>query len=152
MPLLLEEVRGLRAAMERMATSGTRAQLALGRLQMQEQRLNTAIKRLEETRTRLTQMQRSVAEQQEQLALMEATLKDDAGRQAPSNPSMEGRPSEREIEAMLKHQRHQIELNTSEVVRLTSEEAGLAGDVATEQARWSDLNGRLEDLERGLAR
>lgn len=152
MPLLLEEVRGLRAAMEHMASTGARVQLALGRLQMQEQRLNNAIKRLEETRTRLTQMQRSTAEQQEQLAMMEAALKDELTRQPAAGQPQEGRPSEREVETMLKHQRLQIELNTNEIARLTGEESALTSDVAAEQARWSELNGRLEEVERGLGR
>jgi hypothetical protein len=151
LPSLLEEVRGLRAAMERMASSGARVQLALGRLQMQEQRLDTAIKRLEDTRTRLSQLQRSVTQQQDQLAMIEATLKDRAG-QAAAGPPHEGVPSEQEIEGMLKHQRRQIELDSSEIVRLTGEEAALADEVSAEQARWSDLNGRLDEVERSLGR
>ena len=47
---LLVEVRGLRAAMEQMASAGPRVQLALGRLQLQEQRINTLVRRLEEIR------------------------------------------------------------------------------------------------------
>ena len=39
MPALLQEVRGLRAAIEQMTASASRVQLALGRLQLQEQRL-----------------------------------------------------------------------------------------------------------------
>ena len=38
----------------------------------------------------------------------------------------------------------------AEVQRLTIQENALANDVSTEQARWSDLNQRLEDLERSL--
>ena len=34
--------------------------------------------------------------------------------------------------------------------RLLSQEAANANDASTEQARWSDLNQRLEDLERSL--
>lgn len=44
---LLTEVRGLRAAMEHMASSGPRVQLALGRLQLQEQRIDSTLRRLE---------------------------------------------------------------------------------------------------------
>ena len=36
MPALLQEVRGLRVAMEQMTSAGARVQLALGRLQLQE--------------------------------------------------------------------------------------------------------------------
>ena len=49
-PGLLTEVRGLRQAMEQMAASGPRVQLALGRLQLQEQRVNTMIRRRDAAR------------------------------------------------------------------------------------------------------
>ena len=38
---LLQEVRALRVAIERMTVAGTRAQLLFGRLQMQEQRMTS---------------------------------------------------------------------------------------------------------------
>ena len=53
MPALLQEVRGLRAAMEQMTSAGSRVQLALGRLQLQEQRLNAANGRSTEIRSQL---------------------------------------------------------------------------------------------------
>ena len=56
---LLVEVRGLRAAMEQMASAGPRVQLALGRLQLQEQRVNTLVRGLEEARSRLAQTQKA---------------------------------------------------------------------------------------------
>ena len=66
MPALLQEVRGLRAAMEQMTSAGARVQLALGRLQLQEQRLNAANGRLAEIRVQLAGTQRRAAELQEQ--------------------------------------------------------------------------------------
>src|SRR3954466_4508494 len=48
LPTLLTEVRDLRGAMEEMAAAGPRVQLALGRVQLQEQRINTLIRRLDE--------------------------------------------------------------------------------------------------------
>ena len=50
---LLVEVRGLRAAMEQMASAGPRVQLAMGRLQLQEQRVNTLVRQLEAIRNDL---------------------------------------------------------------------------------------------------
>jgi predicted RNase H-like nuclease (RuvC/YqgF family) len=38
------------------------------------------------------------------------------------------------------------------VDRLTAEEAQLTQDVTTEQARWIDINQRLDELERALAK
>ena len=143
LPALLAEVRGLRAAMEHMAAGGARVQLALGRVQLQEQRLNAAIRRLEETRTRLTQLQRMSADQQDQLAMMETAIKE----------NREGLPAEREqVEQMLKHHRRQIARSAAEVQQLTLDEAALANDVVNEQARWNEYNVRLEELERTLGR
>src|SRR5688500_6840635 len=62
LPALLEEVRGLRTALEQMSTAGPRVQLALGRLQLQEARMNTTIKRADDARTRLAQLQREQVE------------------------------------------------------------------------------------------
>ena len=42
---LLQEVKGLRAAMEQMATSNAHAQLLVGRLQLQESRMNRSEER-----------------------------------------------------------------------------------------------------------
>jgi hypothetical protein len=46
-------------------------------------------------------------------------------------------------------QREIVAVN-AEVMRLTNQENALASEVSTEQARWSDLNQRLEELERSL--
>ena len=59
LPALLVEVRGLRAAMEQMASAGPRVQLALGRLQLQEQRVNNLLRRLETARGSLAAAQRA---------------------------------------------------------------------------------------------
>ncbi len=68
---LLVEVRGLRAAMEQMASAGPRVQLALGRLQLQEQRVNTMVRRLEEVKASLVQAQKRMEAVTDQLAGLE---------------------------------------------------------------------------------
>jgi chromosome segregation ATPase len=146
MPALLTEVRGLRAAMEAMASSGARVQLALGRVQLQEQRLNTSIRRLEEVRGRLNQVQRSAAEHQNQIDGLEANLKE-----PPGDPA-EAREVAAQIEGLLGQLRRQSTLFAAEVQQLTADEAALASDVASEQARWTEYNQRLEELERSLGR
>ena len=61
LPALLVEVRGLRAAMEQMASAGPRVQLALGRVQLQEQRVNTMIRRLESVHDAIAKAERTPA-------------------------------------------------------------------------------------------
>jgi hypothetical protein len=63
---LLTEVRGLRAAMEQMASAGPRVQLVLGRLQLQEQRVNTLVRRQESVRSTLSASENELAQHQVQ--------------------------------------------------------------------------------------
>ena len=139
LPALLSEVKGLRAAIEEMASAGPRVQLALGRLQLQEQRVNTLMARLQTVRDRLSSLHRQVAQQQHQVERFETTAKNN--------------PAEREeVEEMLAVFKGEITASSAEMQRLTVEEATIASDIAAEQARWTDINQRLEDLERALGR
>ena len=140
LPALLTEVKGLRAAMEHMAADGPRVQLALGRLQLQEQRLNTLIVRLDAVRQQLANAQRNVAQHQMQSGQMEAALR-----------SRQDEPRE-QIEAMIAAMKQEAASTVADVQRLTAEEASLAADLAAEQGRWSDFNQRLEELERSMGK
>lgn len=140
LPALLAEVRALRAAMEQMASAGPRVQLALGRLQLQDQRLSMLQMKQDATRSNLTGMQSRLAEQQGRLADLE-------GPHADSDPNLR-----REIEQQIVVMKREIATTSSEVQRLIVEEAAISADVASEQARWSELNQRLEELERALGR
>src|SRR5438105_4189363 len=53
LPALLVEVKGLRAALEQMASGGAQAQLLVGRLQLQEGRVASMIRRLDTVRDNL---------------------------------------------------------------------------------------------------
>jgi len=95
---LLAEVHALRVAMERLATAGPRAQLAYGRLQIQEQRITNLTTQLETVRDRIR-------------GDVVGSFKDE----------------------------------------LSAEERDLEQQIATEQARWSELNQRLDDVDHALA-
>jgi chromosome segregation ATPase len=149
MPALLEEVRGLRHALEHMSSAGPRVQLALGRLQLQEQRMNTAVKRVDEVRARLGQLQREQVELQEQVGMMEIAIRDHPrGRVAGGTPGDE--PTQEQIEEIRIHQKQRLTSISGEVQRLTAEEVAYSAEAATEQARWTEFNQRLEELERAL--
>lgn len=141
LPELLSEVRGLRAAMEQMASAGPRVQLALGRLQLQEQPLTTLVMKLDATRASLAGLQRQLAQQQGEVARMEGSEKE--------VPDPETR---RQVEQMAIVMKREIVVTSAEIQRLTAEEASISTDVASEQARWNDFNQRLEELERALTR
>lgn len=140
LPALLTEVKGLRAAMEHMAAAGPRVQLALGRLQLQEQRLNTMIRRLESVRDSRTSLESAL--QQHQLI-----LKDVEAAVARNEPA--GRLEREESLENIKREMARI---TTELQRVSAEETGLAADIAVEQGRWNTINQQLEELERSLGK
>ena len=149
MPALLAEVRGLRVAMEQMTAAGPRVQLALGRLQLQEQRVAAATTRLTEVRNQLAAAQRRAAEVQEAVDTLEGML---SGEREMAKPDGKNTVEDirRMISAELAVRQKDVGVVGVDLQRLLTEEAALVNELSTEQARWSDLNQRLEDLERSL--
>jgi hypothetical protein len=141
LPALLEEVKGLRAAMEQMASAGPRVQLFVGRLQLQESRMNGMIRRLESVRDKLTAAQEQLAHSQDTVKGTEAAL-------ASSNTPI---PRE-ELLQVLSQTKREVEERKVTVARLAAEEAQLTQDLTLEQGRWTDINQRLDELERMLAK
>jgi len=141
LPALLTEVRGLRAAMEKMASAGPRVQLALGRVQLQEQRINNAIRRLDEMRAAVVTAQTRYDNMQEEAVRLERQIR---------NPRPDGPPIEQ-----LKEEHARYPQETAQALmklqRASADEAALSADLASEQARWTDLNQRMEALEATLA-
>jgi chromosome segregation ATPase len=144
LPSLLVEVRGLRAAIEQMASAGPRVQLALGRLQLQEQRLNVLITKLDGVREKLAIAQRQATQHQLQLEQVENVIRDPPNAATPED--------RKESTHMLAALKTEIANSQSEIQRLTVEEASAAADVGNEQNRWNELNQRLEELERALGK
>ena len=146
---LLTEVRALRTTIALAVGAGASGQLALGRLQLQEQRVNALMTRLDTTREELRQSQREVLERRENCKSMETALTSPATTASPYG----GYASSREaLEQMLTTCRAETAAAASETQRLSAEETVLATDLVTEQSRWSDLNRRLEEIELALSR
>jgi hypothetical protein len=141
LPRLLIEVRGLRAALEQMAIAGPRVQLALGKLQLQEQRIATQIRRLDLIRSNLIVAQR-------ELEPLAQRVKDETEsvNQAPDAETRRGR------EGQLKAAKAEWSQKNAEVQRLSAEETMLVQDLGVENNRWAEFNQRLEELERTLGR
>ena len=53
---------------------------------------------------------------------------------------------------MLAHVKREIADHKAAVTRLTAEEAQLTQDLAVEQGRWTEINQRLDELERALSK
>lgn len=138
---LLAEVRGLRAALEQMSTAGPRVQLALGRLQLQEQRIGNQVRRLDSVRASLLVAQKELEPIEKLMADVMERI-----REYPNSESLpEDKRGLAEVKAALAKRQ-------AEVQRLITEESFLIQDISAEQNRWSEFNQRLEELERALAR
>jgi chromosome segregation ATPase len=142
LPALLVEVRGLRAAMEQMASAGPRVQLALGRVQLQEQRVNNLLRRSEEARDHLTEAQRKYDQTQQQLRGIQEAIRE---------PRPEG-PPVAELQGALRETEREAARVAADIQRLTADSAAIDVDLASEQSRWIDLNQRMEALEQSLVR
>jgi hypothetical protein len=137
LPALLQEVKGLRAAMEQMATSNAHAQLLVGRLQLQEGRMNGMIRRLDTVRDDL-------AKADGEYAQITGALKTLQGDSSPSEIP------EKDRDTAVGGLRQEVQRVKANVERLRAEEAQLTSDLTAEQARWVDINQRLDELERSL--
>jgi chromosome segregation ATPase len=138
---LLVEVRGLRAAMEQMASAGPRVQLAFGRLQLQEQRITAAMRKLDETRAEIRGAQATSERLDKELADTEESLRDP-----------EVAKFRDEVAARIKQLRQAKAAAVTQLQRLQLEETTLLNDIAADQARWVEVNRVLEDLDRSLTR
>ena len=140
-PALLAEVKGLRAAMEQMSSAGPRVQLFVGRLQLQETRMNGMLRRLDTVRDTLASARRELEGFKSAQKMMEGH---DEGK-APGEPKEDFGP-------ILGGMKNQAAAAQANVDRLAAEEAQLTQELSVEQARWIDINQRLDELERALAK
>ncbi len=136
---LLVEIRGLRAAMEQLASSNARIQLAVGRLQIQEQRVNALLRQQAEARQRLADAER----QQNQAEARLADLQDVVGT---ISELRERRAIEQEIGVL----KNDVAVGSAALQRMRSEDIELAGLASTEQGRWAAINQALDSLEQTL--
>jgi len=136
---LLVEVRGLREAIERMTAAGPRIQLALGRLQLQEQRVNTMLRRQDDIRAQIASTEAQVGQMRDAQARFDEELRRLTD------------PRERErLEGEAGMLKSMLERLGAELLRLQAEESAVAQAVASEQSRWMEINAQLEALERAL--
>lgn len=138
---LLTEVRALRGAIEQMASSSARVQLAMGRLQIQEQRVTTLSRQLNDVRESLSTAERQRNELEARLADLEDVLP------GTSDPG-ERRALTQEVAQM----KSVLAAGTGSLQKLRADEAELSSIVAGEQGRWVELNQQLEALDQAFRR
>ena len=136
---LLQEVRLLRQAIETLAGTNARVQIVFGRLQLQDQRAATTARRLEDLRGALSKVVGQIAQMTESLQRYEEL--DLAGL----DPKNENR-SRCQFAAL----KSELQILETERLRLATQEADAANQLALEQNTWNDLNRSLDELERSL--
>jgi chromosome segregation ATPase len=134
----LSEVRGLRADISGFASSSLRAQLLMGRLQLQEQRILTLGRKLAEVQSSLATSRKEVAEQQLRSQAWGNRLKTSDAAERQRLEAVNPNP---------KTQLHEIQVRARE---LEAEQIELINQINAEQDRWTDFNTRLDALERLL--
>jgi hypothetical protein len=136
-PALLSEVRALRLAIERSTLLGTRMQITLQRIQLQEQRTARVSQELERAR-------REAADAQNANANITSRLKHDEDEQSATTDPVR----RKQLEDVVKRMKVEAELMTTREQQSRAREAEIATQVRNEQSRLIELNDSVNQMER----
>jgi len=136
---LLKEVHELRIAIDRSTLLGTRTQIALQRMQIQETRT-----------THLAQDLDSTHRQAEEVALNRTRLAARAKDLEEQGPQSADPRFRRDMEEQAKQLKIAMETATAQEQRLRAREAELTSQLQLEQGRLQDLYSRIDEMERAL--
>jgi hypothetical protein len=138
-PALMSEVHQLRLAIERSTLLGTRMQISLQRIQMQELRTS----RISQDHERL---RKEAADMQMGYATAASRLKNDEEQLTQTTD-----PKERKnLEEVVKRTKLDLEAMAARQQQTQAREAELAVQVQSEQGRLAELNERVNQMERAL--
>lgn len=135
---ILAELRALRAELRQASESGIKAQLLVGRLQLQEQRISGLSKQLAETQRQLSDSEKASGALKAQVGLI--------GDNVETASSAERAEAEQAF-APLKGILQQLEKRDQE---LRAQETYLTNLIADEQSRWTSFNNMLDQLAASL--
>jgi len=137
---LVAEVRALRADLVAASRNQLRAQMLLGRVQMQEQRLAYLDKQRLDTAT-------AVMVQAQMTSAIRSGFGNGDGKGCEAMPSPDAR---RECELQVGLRKQQLADQETREQQLRNQESELTNALSAEQARWSDFNARLDELEQAI--
>jgi chromosome segregation ATPase len=137
---LLVEVRQLRIAMERAATTTPQVQLLGTRLTVQSERLAQAERDHDYTKRELDDVSAALAQMGKQMEEL-----DNAAAQEPNPERQRGLAMEL---AAVKSQSTEL---AARQLRLRARESQLATKFGSEELRWTELNRRLDAIERTIS-
>ena len=131
---VLAELRALRSELRQASEAGIKAQLLVGRLQLQEDRIGGLSKQLAETQQQLSDNDKARGSLKAQVDLIDGNL---------GKSSSTEREEGEQVLAPLKGILQQIEKRDQE---LRTKESYLTNLIAEEQSRWTSFNSMLDQL------
>ena len=138
---LLAEIRGLRADLAASSGTAIKAQLLVARLQLQEQRTRNVIEQMAEARSKLTRDDANVARLTTDISRFDEMLR---------NPGTTDRDQIREATIELAARKEELKRAEQDYRASLAHVNELDAQLAAEQARWTDFNGRLDAIEQTL--
>jgi len=136
---LLKEVHALRVALERNSQIGPKIQIALARMQLQEQRVRNATQHLQEIRDRTAEIQRKRTETAERIKQFETVQAETIDPNARKQMDLDFSEMKAQVER----------LGTLEQ-QLREKEAEANSVLLGERTRWNEANDALTSIERML--
>jgi chromosome segregation ATPase len=137
---LLAEVRALRADLSQANGASVRAQFLVARLSLQEQRISTLGRELTEVQSQVDTVVRERTHYEERFKKVDGVLSADSVASG----------ERRDVQAMADQARAALSQAQAREQRLRTQASELLTLMTTEQNRWTEFNGRLDDLERSL--
>lgn len=137
--MLMAEVHQLRLALERSSQIAPRIQIAVERLKLQQEQVGRTTRQLEDLRRDLDRSRSDLPRLQQRL---EATA-----AETDQATDLSRRRQLEEESKMLKFETEQAEKSMQQ---MQSREGELAGQLQSEQSRLTELNDRLDQIERAL--
>ena len=145
---LLSEIKGLRADMAQSSGATIKTQLLVARLQVEEQRMNGIAKQIVDVQTQLAAVRQSVAAAESDVKRTGDIV---SGPTPSSIPEAMKKDFAAQFAAQLADMKSRLEIQQRREQELAAQEGALTNQFASEQARWSDFNDRLDALERSLS-
>jgi chromosome segregation ATPase len=136
---LVNEVRALRAVIERYADTQIQTQAITGLMDVQQRRLADVNARLDALRREVGQ-----ASQEVNRLTQELTSAERLSENAFVKNGISLDDSRREVEGVRNHARNQVEINTTHLQSLQTRESEMLNQLAAEEGKWNELVGRLD--------
>jgi hypothetical protein len=137
---LLKEVHALRIALEHSNQIGPKVQIALARMQLQEERVRNANRQLQDARERIKDTEGRLATFNDRI------------KQAEAQQTQTVDPKERkQMDVELASAKAELAQLGTMQQRYRADEAEANSQVLSEQAKWNEVNDLLTSIERMLA-